>query len=215
MRPSSGTSNDSNRPADLRPRRPRTHDRRADPRVVRIITSVRMIEAVTEELEHPDPQRRLDHVSAATETTRPRTRRVLLGPARAPGPQPELSRPGPRPAPGHHHRGREHPDCLNKLAVYAGLGFPEVWGTTAGPSASPAYSRTARMPGSTDSPTFPFLPLAELVRFLGRPRGPTRRPGFAPSGRGLRPRSPCAPRACRRRRSASLTRRIELEPEGG
>ncbi len=56
--------------------------------------------------------------------------------------------------------------ALDKLAIYAGLGFPEVWrndGATIHvyvPQADGPYAIRE------SSPNFPFLPMAELLRFL-------------------------------------------------
>jgi len=61
--------------------------------------------------------------------------------------------------------------AVNKLAVYAGLGFPEVWrfnGRTLRVARLQPDGTYARL---DHSPTFPFLPLRELVRFLGQAEG--------------------------------------------
>jgi len=61
--------------------------------------------------------------------------------------------------------------AVNKLAVYAGLGFPEVWrfnGRTLRVARLQPDGSYARL---DHSPTFPFLPMRELVRFLGQAEG--------------------------------------------
>jgi Uma2 family endonuclease len=61
--------------------------------------------------------------------------------------------------------------AVNKLAVYAGLGFPEVWRYN-GQALRVAHLQPDGSYAWLDhSPTFPFLPLAELVRFLDQAEG--------------------------------------------